>query len=126
VVDPSLLPDMAGVYFPVLHAMSQGNDWFEFWIKEADLSAMPTTHIGALVEYFQAERPITAGNTFDRIHAGYLVTHDRVVTADADFYDALVVVTQLLELRGSPVLIKRRAGGSALAEIKSALYVSTN
>jgi hypothetical protein len=125
VVDPSLLPDMAGVYFPVLHAMSQANDWFEFWIKEADLSAMPTTHIGALVEDFQAERPITAGNTFDRIHAGYLVTHDRVVTADADFYDALVV-TQLLELRGSPVLIKRRAGGSALAEIKSALYVSTN
>jgi hypothetical protein len=111
-----LMPNLDG------DAMSRGNEWFEFWIKEADLSIMPTTHVGAIVEYFQAERPITAGNTFDRIHAGYLVTHDRVVTADADFYDALVFVKKrLLQLRGEPVLIRRPASGSALAELQGAL-----
>jgi len=102
-------------------AMSQGNDWSTFRFKEADLAAMPTAHVAALVELFQAERPITPGNTLDRIHAQYLTGFDRVVTADADFYDALVFVSQRLKLRGSPVFIKRPAGGSALAELKAAI-----
>jgi hypothetical protein len=102
-------------------AMSQGNDWSTFWFKEADFAAMPTVHVAALVELFQRERPITAGNTLDRIHAQYLTGFDRVVTADADFYDALVFVTQRLKVRGSPVFIKRPAGGSALAELKAAI-----
>ena len=102
-------------------AMSQGNDWSTFWFKEADLAAMPTAHVAALVELFQAERPITPGNTLDRIHAQYLTGFDRVVTADADFYDALVFVIERLKVRGSPVFIKRPAGGSALAELKAAI-----
>jgi hypothetical protein len=101
--------------------MSRGMEWPAFWIAEADLSAMPTIHISTLVEYFQAERPITAGNTFDRIHACYLATHDRIVTADVDFYDAMVFVKDQLRLRGSPILISRHAGGSALAELQRAL-----
>lgn len=103
-------------------AMSHGNRWSEFWFRDADLAAMPTTHIGALVEYFQAERPISPGNTLDRVHAGYLVSHDFVVTADEDLFDALNFVKRhLLKLRGEPVLIRRGAGGSALAELQSAL-----
>jgi hypothetical protein len=99
--------------------MSQGIDWDRFWIAEADLMAMPITYVGVLVEYFQAQRPITAGNTFDRIHASYLVKYDRLVTADVDFYDALVFVkAQLPNLRGSPLLVNRHAGGSPLAELQ--------
>jgi hypothetical protein len=102
-----LLPHLDG------EAMSHANDWSMFWFKEADLGAMPTVHLATLVEYFQRQRPITPGNTLDRIHAQYLVAYDRVVTADADLYDALVLVTQQLKVRGSPVFIKRPAGGSA-------------
>lgn len=80
-----------------------------------------TAHGPCTSELFQAERPITPGNTLDRIHAQYLVGFDRVVTADADFYDALVFVTQRLKVRGSPVFIKRPAGGSSLAELKAAI-----
>jgi hypothetical protein len=41
------------------------------------------------------------------------------VTADADFYKALVSVTQQLTVPGSPVFVKRPMGGSALAELKT-------
>lgn len=110
-----LMPHLDG------EAMSLGSDWSTFWFKEVDLAAVPTAHVAALVELFQRERPITPGNTLDRIHAQYLTGFDRVVTADADFYDALVFVTQRLKVRGSPVFIKRPAGGSALAELKAAI-----
>ncbi len=109
------MPYLAG------HVVSSGTEWPEFWISEASLEAMPITHISTLVEYFQAGRPITAGNSFDRIHACYLQTHDRIVTADADFYDALQFVKSQRVLRGTPVLVKRKVGTSALAELQKTL-----
>jgi hypothetical protein len=77
--------------------------------------------VATLLDYFQPERPITPGNTLDRIHAQYLIAYERVVTADADFYKALVSITQQLTVPGSPVFVKRPMGGSALAELKTTI-----
>ena len=101
--------------------MGDGSDWAEFWIAQAELNRLPHTYISVLIEYIQAGRKITAGNTFDRIHAGYLVSHDALVTADKAFHEALVFASQHVAVRGQPILIKRASGVSALAELRTAL-----
>jgi hypothetical protein len=63
------------------NAMSVESEWHKFWFRDASLAAMPAVHVQALTEYFQADRRITSGNTFDRIHAAYLATHEVIVTA---------------------------------------------
>lgn len=64
--------------------------WDSFWMCDADAATMPLSRIIGLVEFFQRQRKVTAGNPMDRFgHAPYLVGFDRLLTRDATFFKLL-------------------------------------
>jgi hypothetical protein len=82
--------------------------WDRFWMCDADGAAMPLSRIVGLVEFFQRQRTVTAGNPMDRFgHAPYLVGFDRLLTRDEVFFKLLgeVVVQFPAGTLATPILV---------------------
>lgn len=82
--------------------------WDRFWMCDAAAAAMPLSRIIGLMEFFQRQRKVTAGNPMDRFgHAPYLVGFDRLLTRDATFFKLLgdVVAEFPAGTLATPVLV---------------------
>jgi hypothetical protein len=95
--------------------------WMRFWLQEVDSAALQVTRVEGLVDYFQPDRTVDAGNWGDINHAGFAVGRDYLLTADRNFYEALQKVRQQPDTPiAEPILIDR-AAPDIHGVIKSAL-----
>jgi hypothetical protein len=64
--------------------------WDRFWMCDADGAVMQLSRIIGLMEFFQRQRKVSAGNPMDRFgHAPYLVGFDRLLTRDGVLFKLL-------------------------------------
>lgn len=92
-----------------------GSTWRDFWDNQIDVQRIRMNYLSAVVVFCQKDANI--GNSIDRIHAVHLLTSDRVVTADENFYKVMQCARAIVSTPGLPVLVDRSAA-SAVAELQ--------
>jgi hypothetical protein len=92
-----------------------------FWLAELDDLAVAPLRAASLVDFFNRDRKGDPGDWGDINHAAFAVGRDYLLTADRNFYEALLKVRAQPRVTLATPLIVNRTAPDVYLEVKSAL-----
>jgi hypothetical protein len=95
--------------------------WMRFWLAELDDLAVAPLRAASLVAFFNRDRKGDPGDWGDINHAAFAVGRDYLLTADRNFYEALLKVRAQPRVTLATPLIVNRTAPDVYLEVKSAL-----
>lgn len=111
---------------PYLRSTIDSREWAMFWIRDVRGEALQLGRLRSNMEFFQTTQKISHGNPIDAGHGVHLVDCNLFLTCDRVFFNVLesIVKEGVPGARlGSPALVARAAGKSALRAIRRVLEI---
>lgn len=98
------LRDYLGVY--LLDGI-ESSDWTNFWLDDADLTLMPSSHVLGAADWLELRQRPGGGNSADAGHAVHLLDAEQFVTCDQGLFWILQQTVAELGLTCRPLLADR-------------------
>jgi hypothetical protein len=95
--------------------------WMTFWLGELEDDAVAPLRVASLVDFFNRDRKAEPGDWGDINHAAFAVGRDYLLTADRNFYEALLKVRAQPRVTMAAPLLVNRTAPDICVEVKSVL-----